>query len=470
MANEKISALNGGVKLTNPASGDLLAVTDISDTTEAVSGTTKPMEMSEVIAEKVRTTTGPTVLTVGAVADNQFLKRSGTTVIGATPGGGGLGDVVGPASATDNALARYDTTTGKLIQDSPIMVDDNGAITLPEIAAPATPAAGKVVIYVKSDGLPYSKDDAGVESGLAGGGGTTNPTDTLMPYNNAGTFADSPLARTDANTIEHSNGTSATSVRYNLYGLKNGANFERFSWYYDSVNSKYVWSVNKGGTGTLRSIELEMDGTAFWRFRTDGKIYGLSNSASIISVGEGTASVPGLQFGSAGSSTGIFGESGPYLSLTTNAGARLSVHDFGALLGSSGRFGWATTALGSGKTEDTSLSRETAGRVLVNDGSGNPRDLKVRQPYVDQAITPGGTTGNQTIDKAAGTVNIAAGNSSVVVTNNLVSTSSLVFAVIRTNDATATIKNVVPASGSFTINLTAAATAEISIGFLVVNK
>jgi hypothetical protein len=41
----------------------------------------------------------------------------------------GTGDVVGPASATDNAVARYDTTTGKLIQDSVLLVSDTGAVT-----------------------------------------------------------------------------------------------------------------------------------------------------------------------------------------------------------------------------------------------------------------------------------------------------------------------------------------------------
>ena len=42
---------------------------------------------------------------------------------------GGSGDVVGPASATDNALARFDTTTGKLLQNSPVIVSDAGAMT-----------------------------------------------------------------------------------------------------------------------------------------------------------------------------------------------------------------------------------------------------------------------------------------------------------------------------------------------------
>lgn len=83
--------------------------------------------------------------------------------------------------------------------------------------------------------------------------------------------------------------------------------------------------------------------------------------------------------------------------------------------------------------------------------------------------TAAGTTGNQTINKTSGTVNIAAAGTTVTVTNSLVTANSIVFAVIRTNDATATIKNVVPAAGSFTINLNAAATAETSIGFFVIN-
>ena len=83
-------------------------------------------------------------------------------------------------------------------------------------------------------------------------------------------------------------------------------------------------------------------------------------------------------------------------------------------------------------------------------------------------VTAGGTTGNQTIDKPTGTVNIAAAGTAVTVTNSLVTANSIVFAVIRTNDATARITSVVPASGSFVINIEAA-TAEVSIGFFVLN-
>lgn len=91
-----------------------------------------------------------------------------------------------------------------------------------------------------------------------------------------------------------------------------------------------------------------------------------------------------------------------------------------------------------------------------------------KQTY-DATITPAGTNGAQTINKPSGTVNFAAGASSLVVTNSLCSTNSLVFAEVRSNDATAVIKNVVPAAGSFTITLNAAATAATSVGFFIIN-
>jgi len=51
----------------------------------------------------------------------------------ATPAG--AGDVSGPASATDNAIARFDLTTGKIIQNSLVTVADDGAITAPQVGS-----------------------------------------------------------------------------------------------------------------------------------------------------------------------------------------------------------------------------------------------------------------------------------------------------------------------------------------------
>lgn len=41
------------------------------------------------------------------------------------------GDVTGPGSSTDNAVARYDSTTGKIIQNSGVTIDDSDNMTVP---------------------------------------------------------------------------------------------------------------------------------------------------------------------------------------------------------------------------------------------------------------------------------------------------------------------------------------------------
>lgn len=54
----------------------------------------------------------------------KFLTTDGSNASWGTPAGSG--DVVGPSSATDNAIARFDTTTGKLIQNSTVTISDTG--------------------------------------------------------------------------------------------------------------------------------------------------------------------------------------------------------------------------------------------------------------------------------------------------------------------------------------------------------
>lgn len=55
---------------------------------------------------------------------------SGLSITGTTlTASGGTGDVVGPASSTDNAIVRFDGTTGKLVQNSSITIGDDGSFT-----------------------------------------------------------------------------------------------------------------------------------------------------------------------------------------------------------------------------------------------------------------------------------------------------------------------------------------------------
>jgi len=58
----------------------------------------------------------------------QLLSTNGSGVL--SWASGASGDVAGPASSTDEALVRFDGTTGKLLQNSNATLTDNGALSL----------------------------------------------------------------------------------------------------------------------------------------------------------------------------------------------------------------------------------------------------------------------------------------------------------------------------------------------------
>lgn len=64
-------------------------------------------------------------LEVVDATDDKFLRDDGTWQ---EPSGGGSGDVVGPASSTDEAFARFDSTTGKLLMDGVVTSTDAGVV------------------------------------------------------------------------------------------------------------------------------------------------------------------------------------------------------------------------------------------------------------------------------------------------------------------------------------------------------
>jgi hypothetical protein len=62
---------------------------------------------------------------LGPGTSGQFLQTQGAAANPQWSTPSGSGDVVGPASSTDNAIARFDLATGKLIQNSGILIDDS---------------------------------------------------------------------------------------------------------------------------------------------------------------------------------------------------------------------------------------------------------------------------------------------------------------------------------------------------------
>jgi hypothetical protein len=71
-------------------------------------------------------TTADQVLPSQTGNGGKYLTTNGTTSSWGTVAGGG--DVVGPASGTDNAIVRFDTGTGKLVQNSSVTISDGGEI------------------------------------------------------------------------------------------------------------------------------------------------------------------------------------------------------------------------------------------------------------------------------------------------------------------------------------------------------
>lgn len=71
-------------------------------------------------------TVAPPQLGTGTPSSGVYLRGDGAW---AAVAGAGIGDVFGPASSTDERLARFDGATGKLIQESAVGLSDAGAMT-----------------------------------------------------------------------------------------------------------------------------------------------------------------------------------------------------------------------------------------------------------------------------------------------------------------------------------------------------
>lgn len=128
--------------------------------------------------QKIYTNAGGTVTQVGAgVLDalgdvvltspttGQSLSYNGTNWVNSSAG---AGDVVGAASSTDNALVRWDGTTGKLIQNGTVTQDDNGNLANVNAigfdTTPGTlPTAAGSMFWDSGNGTPSVILDADVE-------------------------------------------------------------------------------------------------------------------------------------------------------------------------------------------------------------------------------------------------------------------------------------------------------------------
>lgn len=122
------SIIDSGITITGTNTGDettasilsKLGISNISGSNTGDNATNS--QYSGLAASKQDTLVSTT--NIKSINGNSIL-GSGDLIITVT------GGVVGPAISTDNAIARYDLTTGQLIQDSDATINDSGEITTP---------------------------------------------------------------------------------------------------------------------------------------------------------------------------------------------------------------------------------------------------------------------------------------------------------------------------------------------------
>lgn len=360
------------------------------------------------------------------------------------------------------------------------MVGDSGAGGTKGLV-PA-PGIGDSTKFLKGDGTW-----AAAGGGIAVGGAITSGTANRLLYEDASNL----LGESSSLAVDMSGaGNGTVTFRKTLSGSATTSNFFTASGTTPTTLSAKTrgWVFNMVGDDDSQiqeAIYVEHSGTA-----TNSETYGISvnnthrsnNGAAtgVYATGDSGAVVVGIhgQAGSGGSlgigvnghgggggggytnAYGVWGSSG---NGTTSFGvmAARSAYSVARPLDGSGD----DAALGvTNNNEAVSIARFYDNSTLVfaiGDG-GNI--------VVGRTVTAAGTTGAQTINKAVGTVNFAAAATSIVVTNSLVSTTSIIFTTIRTADTTCTsVASTVPAAGSFTITLNAACAAETSVGFMVTN-
>lgn len=123
----------------------------------------------------------------------------------------GAGDVVGPASSTDNAVVRFDGTTGKLIQNSNVTISDAGIVNILSLTA------SKSVFTDASKNLT-STGTLGVDQG--GTGATSLAGASIATYSGTETLINKTISADD-NTLS---GIAASSfVVSNASGNIDGA-------------------------------------------------------------------------------------------------------------------------------------------------------------------------------------------------------------------------------------------------------
>ena len=158
--------ISGGIN-TAPLWGKIGLTTHVSGILPIANGGTNAL--TAPTAGAVAYGTGTAYGFTAAGTAGQVLTSNGAGVPTWTTNAGG--DVTGPASSTDNAIARFDGTTGKLIQNSVTTIDDTGAATGFTTFSASTSVTTPIVQAANSAGLSLKNASGTTQMSVGAGGG-----------------------------------------------------------------------------------------------------------------------------------------------------------------------------------------------------------------------------------------------------------------------------------------------------------
>lgn len=265
-------------------------------------------------------------------------------------GGGGSGDVTGPASSTDNAIARFDGTTGKIIQDytsSAPTISDTGVPSFKNASYNFSQRVGELATAGAVGATSFGYNAISLTSGTSIGALTKGGSSATA----IGYFA-GKSAVTHFTAVGSSAGTSTGSYAVNV-----GFNAQASATNSIAIGSSSSASTNEvviGANSSSTSTGSTILGNSATVTGVNSVLvgYDTASSANCVAIGYqadastgGNATAVGFQ----ADATGAVGTAIGYLATATGASAV-------AIGGNTTASATSAVAIGDGATADTAQS------------------------------------------------------------------------------------------------------------------
>lgn len=212
----------------------------------------------------------------------------------------GTGDVTGPASSTDNGVARFDSTTGKIIKNSGVTIDDSDVVTASGgFVGDLTGNADTVTTNADLTGPITSTGNATAVAAQTGTGSTFVMDDTptlITPI--LGVATATSIGAANGNVTTPSFYTATGSGNTGFYFGANGASFgyngtEVFSFINTILKTNVRFQINHNGSASTVSQYLESDANTGWYGGSDGQWFWSSNGSQILDFSSSGLGVTG---------------------------------------------------------------------------------------------------------------------------------------------------------------------------------